>query len=475
MRLRQELRIPILLDRSNSLPLQHQLATQLRKAVEEGVLHADSRIPSTRTMAATLGVSRSVTAAAYDELVAQNYLESRGGSGTYVTVGHTPNGATRPAAASDDYWGCPGADSIIDLAPGPPGMAHFPVSVWRSAWRRTCHQIPALERAPAAGLPELREAIARHLRTHRGITATHRNVLVTSDARGGLGLLVSALFRPGQRVVVEDPGCPTVRRALTDRGLEVIPVPVDEHGLIPDLLPDDADAVVVSPSHQIPLGGRMPHERRLRLCEWAAEQGVMIVEDDRNAEFDGGVIPIPPLSFIAESLGRDVRVVHVNSFAHMISPALPVGYLFGPAEVMEEVSRATEDVGLHPSVLLQQVTTDLILDGQTARYLARATADCARKRSLLRELLVPVMNVVSRLSDLRIGLHVCVELRRDVCATTVAERLARRGVMVPTLARYGGDSSRYRNGLVIGYAHLKMAELQSALGTLAEELGQVTA
>ncbi|WP_256105423.1 PLP-dependent aminotransferase family protein [Streptomyces sp. ODS05-4] len=474
MRLRQELRIPILLDRSNGLPLQRQLAAQLRRAIEEGVLNADARLPSTRTMAETLEVSRSVTAAAYDELVAQNYLESRGGSGTYVTAWHTPEDERGPAVAAGDHCGRSDRHTI-DLTPGPPGMTHFPVAVWRSAWRRTCHQIPALERAPAAGLPELREAIAGHLRTHRGIAAESRNVLVTSDAREGLDLLARALFLPGQRVVVEDPGCPAVRRVLADRGLEVVPAPVDEYGLIPELLPDDVDAVVVSPSHQMPLGGRMSHERRVRLCEWVALRGAVIIEDDRHAEFDGGVIPTAPLSCLAEELEPDVTVVHVNCFAHMISPALRVGYLFGPAEVVEAVGRVADDVGQHPSVVLQQVTTDLIVDGQMTRYLARATADCSRKRRLMREWLVPVMNVVSRLSDLHIGLHVCVELRRDVCAARVADRLARRGVVVPTLAGYGGESTRSRNGLVIGYAHLETVELRNALDVLTDELGRAAA
>lgn len=261
-------------------------------------------------------------------------------------------------------------------------------------------------------------------------------------------------------------------RSLQDRGLEVVPIPVDEDGLVPELLPDTAHAVVVGPSHQIPLGSRMTAERRIRLCKWAAERGAVIVEDDRHAEFDEGIAPVAPLIAVADSLERKPTVIHLNSFAHMISSELRVGYLVGPQEVMAEVGRTAGDLGRQPPVLLQRVAADLILGGHTARHLARVTADCSAKRELLRERLASVSHQVTRLSDPRIGLHLCVELDRGVCATGVADRLAQRGITVPALVRYHRGTWPARNGLVIGYAHLETDMLHRTLNALVKEVRQ---
>ena len=331
MRPPAELDLPLALDRAAGLPLHQQLAAALRSAVLDGLLPPGSRVPPSRLLGTQLRIARSTVLTAYEQLTGEGYLESRHGSGTFVPeqVHRVPTQHPRPAGAStaDDTADDTPDRAAVDLRPGRPDTRRLVDGAWRAAWRdATGRDVPPVE-PPAQGLPALREQIAAHLRAARGVIADPADVLVTAGTGDGLALIAHALGGPPPRLVaVEDPGYPAARRILTRLGWTVQPVPVDDDGLLVDRLPDlpvPPHLVLVTPSHQYPLGGCLPVSRRLDLLSWARRTGGVIVEDDYDSEYRFGAAPLPALA----ALDGDGQVVHLGTFSKVLSPWLRAGYL----------------------------------------------------------------------------------------------------------------------------------------------------
>ncbi|HEX9359788.1 MAG TPA: PLP-dependent aminotransferase family protein, partial [Streptosporangiaceae bacterium] len=319
---RRPARLPVELavaaDRHEPLPLTGQIAAQLREALADGRLAAGERLPSTRALAASLGVSRTVVTAAYTQLFAEGWLEGRHGSGTYVAPGaagppgRAPDPALRPAGpgpgqrapavpalrpassrpassrpASPEPASPPDGTAAVTLCPGIPWQAGIDPAAWRRAWRHAAGgALPAQPATPdPRGQGALREALTGYLRRSRGVCATADQILVTRGVSAGLGLIASALLRPGDRVGVEEPGYQAARAVFASRGARLVPCRVDGDGLVVDELPDGLRLVYTTPAHQYPLGGRLPVPRRQALAAWARATGALILEDDYDGEF----------------------------------------------------------------------------------------------------------------------------------------------------------------------------------------------
>jgi GntR family transcriptional regulator / MocR family aminotransferase len=274
--------LPVALDRTSSQPLQRQLTEQVRRAILDGRLVAGTRLPSTRALAAEVGISRNVALAAYDELFADGYIEGRHGSGTFV-AGDLP-ALPRPSLPVPDgspRWLRPieplpdldvDVPEAIEFRLGKPFTSELPRDVWRRVWNDVSGQLPPSDYGAPAGDPELREAIAGYLRRSRGVACGADDVVVTAGAIQAVDLIARAILEPGDSVGFEEPGYPTARQVLQARGARLLPVPVDRDGMQVERIPTGDDApifVYVTPSHQYPLGARMPVGRRMALLEWA--------------------------------------------------------------------------------------------------------------------------------------------------------------------------------------------------------------
>ena len=302
-------------DRHAELPLTEQIAAQLREVLTGGRLAAGERLPSTRALAAALGVSRTVVTAAYTQLFAEGWLEGRHGSGTYVAPGAVaPLGAGAAPAQSVRAGGPalvpaapatlaarpraagPQPDPVppVNLRPGIPWQAGIDPAAWRRAWRHAGTE-PVSAQPDPRGRPALREALTGYLRRGRGVCVTADQILATRGVSAGLGLVTAALLRPGDRVGVEEPGYQAARAVFASRGAQLVPCRVDGDGLVVDELPGDLRLVYTTPAHQYPLGGRLPVPRRQALAAWARSTGALIVEDDYDGEFRYDVAPLPTL------------------------------------------------------------------------------------------------------------------------------------------------------------------------------------
>ena len=457
---------PVRVERNVPTSLQVQLTEQLRRAILDGRLAAGMRLPSTRTLASEAGVSRNVALAAYDELFAEGYVEGRHGSGTYVTGDlpslprpalPAPSGSPRwlrqrppPPAAEFEY---PGA---IEFRLGRPFTTQLPADVWRKVWHDVSGQLPPSDYGPPAGDPELRAAIAGYLRRSRGVACGADDVIVTAGAIQALDLIARATLAPGDPVGFEEPGYQLARQVLQARGATLVPVPVDEDGLRVEELPAGDDApmfVYVTPSHQYPLGARMPVGRRVALIEWARANDGLIVEDDYDSEFRFDAPPLPALAGIDET----GRVAYIGTFSKVLSPALRVGYLVAPQPLRERVERFKRLSDFHTPWPLQRALAAFIIQGHLERHIRRMRRHYGEKRAALRDALSPVSHL-AQLRGLEAGLHAFLELDASIDPRMVELRARQEGVVVSTLDSYFlGPATQH--GLLLGYGGLDLPDI----------------
>jgi GntR family transcriptional regulator/MocR family aminotransferase len=448
---------PVVLDRGSGTPLAAQLADALRAAAAGGVLRPGDRLPSTRELATALRISRTVTSAAYDQLLAEGWAGGRRGVGTFV-LGAVPSS---PAAPGPQPAEDAPADALVELRAGSPCLEVLDRAVWRRAWRAAGDVPPDLRPDPA-GDPAFRAAVAEHLLRHRGLVAGPGDVLATAGTSAAVGE-VARLLPPGSRVAVEDPGYSRAVGALRDAGVEVVPVPVDDDGLVVDALPDGLAAVYCTPAHQFPTGRRMSAARRLELVARARAAGWWVLEDDYDGELRFDVAPLPLLG----ALGPDV-VVHLGTTSKVLSPTLGVGWLVAPAALRAELVARRTATGIRPARAGQRVLTALAGSGDLARHLRRLRREMAGRRALVR---AAVGAAGCAAEGDPAGAHVVVPLADVDAEHAVLAAGARQGLALDGLGRHHvADVPGRRAGLVLGFAAPTRAELDRALPVLTDLL-----
>ncbi|HVY96893.1 MAG TPA: PLP-dependent aminotransferase family protein [Solirubrobacterales bacterium] len=442
-------------------PRRAQLEEHLRDSIRRGRLRPGTRLPSSRGLAAELGVSRRLVVEVYEQLGAEGYLVARRGSGTRVS-----RGARRGAAAAPVEL-VPPPVAGIDLFPGAPDLSLFPRRAWARALRRALAELAdaRLSYGEMGGTSELRVALAEHLGRVRAADAEPNRIVVTHGYQQGLRVFCQLLkARSARRLAVEDPGYPIAGWTIESEGLEVVPVPIDDRGIDVDALAaSGADAVVVTPAHSLPLGAVLAPERRRQLVEWARERGALVLEDDYDAElrYDRG--PAGSL----QGLGPDV-VVLAGTVSKTLAPALRLGWLCLPGDLapLAISARAAADGG--GGRIEERALAELIAGGDFDRHLRAARQRYREKRRLLLEEIAAALPQ-ARVRGIAAGLHLVLELPAGIEEEGVIARAAAAGVHVNGLASF---SRRYPQppGLVLGYGLPSERELRQAVAVLAASL-----
>jgi GntR family transcriptional regulator/MocR family aminotransferase len=439
--------LPVRLDRDLAVPLGRQLSDRVRALVQTGGLARGVRLPSSRALAAELGVSRSVTERAYEQLVAEGWLETRRGAGTFVASDAAPAPAARAVAAPAPE------PERVRLDAGTPWIDPRHRAGWRRAWREVSAATPPRGYDDPRGLPALREVLAERLTRTRGAPCEPDEVLVTGGTTDGLRHLLGAL--PPGPVALEDPGYRAAAETVRAAGREVVDVPA---GHAPESL-DGLAATYVTPAHQHPLGHVMPAGERLALIAAARRAGAVVVEDDYDSEFRYDVAPVPALA----SLDRD-HVAYLGTAAKAVAPSLRLGWLLVPPALHEAICRrrAVRHDGVAWPV--QRAFVALLRDGyvdQVVRSARRVYAERApRVAAVLGRHGVP--------AGPSAGMYSTWLLPHD--RAVAAQRAARRaGFEVNLLADY--CRSAELSGLVVGFGGVTDAELDAALAVLDRALG----
>jgi GntR family transcriptional regulator/MocR family aminotransferase len=463
-----------------------QIYRQLLDAIVDGRLRSGERLPPTRELARRIDVSRNTVAVAYERLMAEGFLVTRVGAGTFVCTEPLDHGQPRSAPAGIGVaprrlWRSIPAPArpqpvtpAYDFTVGMPDTRLFPLETWRRLIARELQPatIHSATYGEPAGHADLRAAIARYFGVSRSVRAGADDVLITQGAQQALDLIGRVLIEPGDCVAVEEPGYPPARLLYQSLGARVVGVPVDAEGLDVAAIPEAARLIYTTPSHQFPLGTPMSLGCRAALLAWAERRGAVVIEDDYDSEFRFSDRPLEPL----QSLDRSGRVIYVGSFSKTLLPMLRLGFLVAPASLQPALRRAKQLTDWHGDLPTQAALARLIDEGLLARHIRKATREYAIRREQIIAALHHDFADWLRLVPSLAGLHLCARLApgATVDVNLVVRHAQRSGVAVEDLARYCGTGPE-QPGLAIGYGGIAAERIGAGLRRLAESFRHAAA
>lgn len=459
-------------------PLGRQLYSGLRAAIVSGTLKPGDRLPSTRDLAEQLGVSRTIVLLAFEQLLAEGYVEGRRGSGTYVAPGISARLADKvehaiALSAYGDRIASLGTATTrppasparrYDFAYGRGDIADFPFEQWRRLLSEQARKmsIRGLDYADPAGDAGLREAIAGHVRRSRGVVCTASQVIIVNGSQQAIDLIGRVLINPGDAIAIEDPHYQGTRAILLACGARVVPAPVDDQGIDPMQLPDTARALFLTPSHQFPTGAVLPVARRLAVLDWASRCGAVVVEDDYDGEFRYDGQPLESM----QSQDPSGRVIYVGTFSRTIFPALRIGYLIVPRALVDVFATAKWLADRHSPSLDQRVLAQFIGTGAYELFLRRLRRSLAVRRTALLDAVVRTWGGKMKVTGAGSGAHVVLWPGGDFNEQNVVHAAASANVGIYPLSPYYLGVAR--GGLLLGYSQLGADDIQEGVRRLAK-------
>jgi GntR family transcriptional regulator/MocR family aminotransferase len=458
--------LPLSVPLESSSPRYLQLAEQLQRLIESRYLPSQSRLPSTRALARSLGINRNTVVAAFEQLAMTGQVETHGRGGTVVRLLPADSVPKQPSYVGSALK--PQTTSgVIDFRLGSADPSPLPIKVWRRACREAGRHLPGAGYGDPKGDENLRAQIALYLGRTRALRVEPEQVLVTSGAGQAIERIAQLMLRPRDHAAVEDPGYPRAAEIFRRLGARLVPIPVDENGLSMDFLlrrRQPPQLLHITPSHQYPLGSRLSSARRHALVEWARDQGSLIVENDYDGEFRYGSPPLPALA----SVGGLDHIVYVGTFSKVLSPAVRLGFIAAHVTLVDAIAeligRARDSISIVP----QRIMSWMIRSGELEKHIRRTRRQYASRRNTLLSALsgIPEVAVVSGQSA---GLHVVVELRQDRSRRGQHESLQRKGLVADRVSDFQlveRDDKR----LLMAYGHLSETEILQGIRRLAELL-----
>lgn len=465
-------------DRKAPQALHQQIYDAYRVAILNRSLRAGQRIPSTRTLASDLGISRIPVLNAYAQLLAEGYFESRIGAGTCVStslpdqIARADSSLRRPVRTRSGPrpisrrstllpplrtapwlrgWGAFGVSQVA--------YEHFPFQIWSSLVNRHARSMgpKSLDYGDPMGSKELRETIATYLRTARGVRCDAQQIMIVSGSQQALEVTARVLFDPGSRVWVEDPGYRFARDVFLMNGCKLVPVPVDYEGLnvawgIKRYR--KARAAFVSPSHQYPLGATMSASRRLQLLDWAQNSGAWIIEDDYDSEYRYESMPIPSL----QGLDSNGRVIYIGTFSKVLFPSLRLGYIVIPSDLVDRFIAVRIPMDIGPPDFHQRILTDFIKEGHFSRHIRRMRLLYNERRTTLIECIREELGFAVDIVGGQAGMHLSVTVSKTTNDRKIAAQAAEQGLwLLPLSTSYLGEVSR--QGFILGFGSTAVKEM----------------
>jgi GntR family transcriptional regulator/MocR family aminotransferase len=472
------MRTAIVVDASSPASLHRQIYDAWRGGILSGRFRRGERVPSTRELARSLAVSRSTVTQAYEQLIAEGYLQSSHGAGTFVcrelpdelthakpaTNRNSSHAAARlsrfGARLTSDFLYPPTPPGFICFSRWGPDLASFPFTLWRRLLMRKLRKAPpeAFNYArDAQGYAPLRQEIAAYVARSRAVQCTAEQVIVVNGSQQALDFCARLLLEEGEQVAFENPGYLGTRRIFSAYGARIQPVGIDAEGIVVDQLSRKARAVYVTPSHQFPTGVSMSLKRRLALIEWARRHGTVIIEDDYDSEYRYSGPPLPAL----QGLAGDVPVVYCGTFSKVMFPGLRVGYVIVPPALAPVFTRLKWIADRHTPLLEQAALRDFIAEGHLERHVRRMRRLYGRRRDVLIESLHRHFGAAATVIGDPAGMHVM--LRLDDAG--LSARASKAKVQILNAADYYLGCSP-GNEFVLGFSSLNERTIREGIRRL---------
>ncbi len=460
------------LDPTAKTSLHRQVYNTLRGAILRGALPHGTKLPATRALAATHGISRNTVLAAFEDLIAEGFLESKIGAGTFIAHTSTPKQqiaaqelSQRGAELSRIAVSIPRENRIAAFRHGIPDFHLFPWAIWTRLYSQAARNKPNLGYADPLGEPALRSAIAAHVAATRAVHCRAEQIIITSGSQQAICLAAQLLLEPNDLVWFENPGYLGARAALLAANAKIQAIPVDENGLdvsAGQQIAPKARLAYVTPSHQYPTGVTMSHTRRLELLNWANKTNAWILEDDYDSEYRYDHRPLESL----QSLDSHGRVIYIGTFSKVLFPALRLGYMIVPSNLSAAfaAARAIQDRG--SSTLEQQTLTAFMQQHHFTRHIRRTQKHYLERREVLRcnlEKYIPSLE----LQGFEAGMHLCAWLTDGQDDRRISRIAAEHGLEVMPISAYS-QTPLERGGFLLGYAAVPPKALEEAVRLLAK-------
>jgi GntR family transcriptional regulator/MocR family aminotransferase len=478
-------------DRASGTPLYKQIYEEIRRAILDGSLRRGLRLPSTRLLAEELGVSRNIVVLAFEQLVAEGYLESKTGAGTSVAntmpdeilhVGRR-TGQERPfpkrnplskrgrriANMTTLAHTLGPAARLAPFQYGLPALDELPLEIWGRLVARHFRRAPKelLGHGDSAGYWPLREAIASYAGVARGVRCNPGQVIVVNGSQQAIDLAARVLLDPGDRAAVENPGYLGARSALQAAGIRLVPVPVDGDGLSVEALKRKAAGaklLYVTPSHQFPVGVVLSLARRLELLAWAARHRVWIFEDDYDSEYRYESRPIPAL----QGLDHEGRVIYVGTLSKVLFPSIRFGYIIVPEDLVQAFVAARALTDISSPLVEQAALADFIAEGHLASHIRRMRGLYMERRDVMKDTIQKELEGLLQVQDTQAGMHLVGWLPEGADDALLSREAAKAGLYVMPVSAFAIAPLK-RAGLLLGFAGFSQPVIRKGL----RELGGV--
>ncbi|ANE46322.1 GntR family transcriptional regulator [Paenibacillus swuensis] len=439
------------IDSEGDIPMFRQVFEAFRESILTGKMPAGYKLPSTRELAAELHISRNVILEAYELLLAEGYITGRSGAGTYVAEG-TQLRSYSPMEPVLSFASKPESEEserdLISFRTGLPAVDLFPMKKWGTILQSVCMDATAanLGYGDSCGVPELRLVLAEHLWKTRGVICRPEQIVITSGAVQALQLIVRLLLSSRDHVLVEDPSNEDLKSILTSTGAALQGIPVDDFGIMTHLFPADVSpqCIYVTPSHQFPMGGILPIQRRIELIEYVRQTVGYIIEDDYDSEFRYDGAPVQSL----QSLCPD-QVLYIGTFSKTMFPSLRIGYMIVPEPLVDGFRQLKRLSDYQTPSLEQLALVHFINQGHLSRHIQKMKKLYRRRRNILLSALTDQFGGDFRICGRAAGLHLVADFEAPF-PDGLQERFREEGV-------YGALISG--NGLLLGYGHLNEEQI----------------
>ncbi len=447
------------LDKLTSEPIHIQISQRLKQAIADGQLEHGERLPSTRVLASQLNIARGTVENAYALLMGEGLLITKGQAGTFINVSFNNSAKVKPASVKQTHFinnakrTATKQENTFLFQPGCPAYDAFPKKTWTRLVSSQARQqsYKELSHSDAMGYLPLRQALANYLRLSRGVNCEAEHIIITAGYQGALDLLIKSLSLAGRDVCIEDPGYLFATTSLRSSGVNIVPVPVDDEGM--DInkaktLTENPHLVIVTPSHQSPLGMSLSPERRVTLLEWAKQTDSWILEDDYDGEFRYSGYPLPAL----KSLDDAERVIYAGSFSKTLFPALRLGYMVLPTPLIDIAEKYASLSYQTLPLASQQVVTTFIEEGHFAMHLKKMRELYAERRELTANALTDILGDYLQVSAYKNGMHFVTDLMKQQSDKQITEQFNAQGFAIQALSNWANEVTC--NGLIIGFTNV---------------------